>query len=212
MQSSNKEKIFCIGCGKTGTTSVEKALKDLGYKMGDQAKGELLLEDYINRNFESIISFCKTAEAFQDAPFCFQHTYLALDQYFKNAKFILTVRKNDVVWYNSLTSFHTNLYANKNHLPSWEDLDNATYRFKGYAARVREYVFGVNREENPYHEEKLKHYYNTHNSAVMDYFKNKDNLLVINVSQKGSYDKLCKFLGKTPMYKEFPWENRTSDM
>ena len=89
--SRNKHKVFCIGCGKTGTTSVEKALKDLGYKLGDQASGELLLEHYANRNFKAVINFCKTADAFQDAPFSFQHTFIALDQYFKNAKFVLTV-------------------------------------------------------------------------------------------------------------------------
>lgn len=212
MQERNKDKIFCIGCGKTGTTSLERALLDLGYQMGDQAKGELLIDDYINRNFEAIITFCETADAFQDAPFCFQHTYIALDQMFKSSKFILTVRENDEVWYNSLTSFHTNLYADKKHLPTWEDLDNATYRFRGYAAKVREFVFGVNRNENPYDEEKLKLYYNTHNNSVKDYFKNKKNLLVINVSQKGSYNQLCQFLGKKPKYEDFPWENRTSDM
>ena len=89
--SKNKLKIFCIGAGKTGTTSIEKALSDFGYNMGNQSEGELLLDDYIQRNFKAIINFCKTADAFQDAPFCFQHTYQALDQYYPKAKFVLTI-------------------------------------------------------------------------------------------------------------------------
>ena len=28
------EKVFCIGLSKTGTTSLEQALKDLGYRLG----------------------------------------------------------------------------------------------------------------------------------------------------------------------------------
>ena len=209
--SRNKHKVFCIGCGKTGTTSVEKALKDLGYKLGDQASGELLLEHYANSNFKAVINFCKTADAFQDAPFSFQHTFIALDQYFKNAKFVLTVRDSDEVWYNSLVSFHSRIYSPENKVPSWEDLDNAKYRFKGYAAQVRKLVFGIDRSEDPYDEKKLRAYYNTHNNAVLDYFKNKDNLLVLNVAEPDAYKRLCKFLNKEPIYDTFPWENKTSE-
>lgn len=54
VRNKNRPKIFCIGSGKTGTTSVEKALKDLGFKMGDQVKGELLVNDYISRDFKAI--------------------------------------------------------------------------------------------------------------------------------------------------------------
>ena len=209
---NNKPKIFCIGSGKTGTTSVEKALLDLGYELGNQAKGEMLLNEYINRNFKAIVDFSKTAEAFQDAPFCFQHTYMALDQYFPNAKFILTERDSDTQWYQSLVSFHTKLFGQGERVPTWEDLNLATYRFKGYVAEVRRKIFGISELENPYDENKLKHYYNTHNASVKDYFKNKSNLLVLNVSDDNSYLKLCEFIGRKPLYNKFPWENKTSDI
>ena len=208
----DREKLFCIGSGKTGTTSVEKALYDFGYAMGDQAKGELLLDAYAKREFKPIIEFCKTADAFQDAPFCFQHTYISLDQYFKNAKFILTIRDSDEQWYHSLLSFHNKLYGGGQRIPTWEDLKNAKYRYRGYAAEVRKKVFGFNEGEDPYDAVKLKRYYNTHNASVMDYFKNKNNLLIINVSDTASYGKLCEFLGKKPLYQEFPWMNKTSDI
>ena len=51
------EKVFCIGFPKTGTTSLEKALKDLGYRLGDQHQGELLVAAYAARNFKAIIDF-----------------------------------------------------------------------------------------------------------------------------------------------------------
>lgn len=208
----NKPKVFCIGAGKTGTTSIEKALSDFGYRMGDQGKGELLLANYAQRNFKAIINFCKTADAFQDAPFCFQHTYQALDQYFPHAKFILTMRDSDAVWYHSLVSFHSKMFADGERTPTWEDLKNASYRYKGYVAEVRRKVFGILEDEDPYHEVKLKHYYNTHNASVIDYFKNKDNLLILNVREADAYQKLCGFLNKEALYDVFPWENKTSEI
>ncbi len=211
-KKKSKQKIFCIGSGKTGTTSVEKALRDFGYDMGNQAQGELLINQYANRDFKAIIKFCKTADAFQDAPFCFKHTYVALDLAFPNSKFILTVRDSDEQWYQSFTKFHSKLFAGNKRIPTVEDLKNATYRYKGYVWDTRQKVFGFTEKENPYDSKKLKAYYNDHNSAVIDYFKNKNNLLVINLSDKTAYKQLCAFLNKTPLYEEFPWENKTSDI
>src|SRR2546429_7047723 len=85
------ERVFCIGLARTGTTSLEEALKVLGYRLGDQRQGELLLRAYVERNFRPIVEFCLTAEAFQDVPFSLPFTYIALDQSFPNAKFVLSV-------------------------------------------------------------------------------------------------------------------------
>lgn len=210
MFKKQNSKIFCIGSGKTGTTSVEKAFKDLGYKVGDQVKGELFIDDYINRNFQPILNFCKTAEAFQDAPFCFKHTFIALDQYFKDAKFILTIRDTEEQWYNSLVNFHTKVHAGGQNIPTVQDLKNAEYRYQGYAWDVRSKVFGFNEHENPYDKDKFISYYNSHNRSVLDYFRFKDNLLVINLSDESSYERFCKFLNRKPIYDRFPWENQTS--
>jgi len=208
----SKPKIFCIGAGKTGTTSVEKVLRDFGYKLGNQKEGELLINEYANRNFNAIINFCKTAEAFQDAPFCFQHTFIALDQYFKDSKFILTIRDSDDMWYNSFVNSHIKKFGQNKNIPSWTDLENANYRYKGYVGEVRKKVFGISEDEAPYDEIKLKQYYNAHNIAIKDYFKNKSNLLTINVSDDDSYIRLCEFIGKKPLYDKFPWENKTSKL
>lgn len=205
-----KTKIFCIGAGKTGTTSLNQALKDLGYKVGNQVKGELLIHEYAKRNFKEIINFCNTAEAFQDAPFCFKYTYMALDIAFPNAKFVLTERDSSDQWYESLTKFHSKIHVSENRIPTTEDLKNATYRYKGYAWDVRQIVFGIKEGQAPYDEKILKKYYDDHNASVKDYFRYKDNLLVINLSDKNAYTKFCDYIGKRPLYKEFPWENKTS--
>jgi len=73
--NSNTSKIFCIGFNKTGTTTIESVLKSFGYKMGDQVKGERLLNSWLSRDFKPIVELCKTAEAFQDIPFSLPYTY-----------------------------------------------------------------------------------------------------------------------------------------
>jgi hypothetical protein len=208
---SNKGKIFCIGAGKTGTTSTERALRDLGYRLGNQVKAELLLDHYVRRDFRTIARFCRRAEAFQDAPFCFKYTFIALDQAYPGSKFILTVRDNAEQWYNSLVSYHTKLYSSTDSAPTVEDLKNADYRYKGYAWDVRNKVFGIGELDDPYDKQVHIDYYNDHNSMVLDYFRHRRDLLVINVAEQDSYRRFCDFLGRKPLYDEFPWENRTKD-
>jgi len=204
-----REKVFCIGLGKTGTTSVKQAFNDLGYKVGDQGAAELLIQEYGKRNFKEIIKYCGSAEAFQDAPFCFKYTYVALDQAFPKAKFILTLRNSPEHWYQSLINFHSQIHSPTGQIPTESDLKNSTYRYRGFAWDVRQIVYGVNEGEDPYNKQLLISYYNDHNNAVMDYFRFKSNLLIINLSDKSSYGKMCSFLNKAPVYAEFPWENKS---
>jgi Sulfotransferase domain len=207
-----KEKIFCIGANKTGTTSVEKALKDLGFSLGNIPTAELFFEEYSRRNFNSIIKFCKTADAFQDAPFSFPYTFIPLDIAYPNSKFILTIRDSDEQWYNSLIKFHSKIHSKSGNVPTEEDLKNSTYRYKGFAWDVRQKVFGIKSGQDVYDKKTFLDYYNNHNKLVLDYFKFRDNLLVINLSNKDSYFNFCKFLNKKPLYAEFPWENKTSEI
>lgn len=114
----NNPKIFGIGNNKTGTTSLQKAMFDLGYKIGDQRTAELLHKEWSLRNFKPIVEYCKTAEFFQDIPFSKPFTFVALDQAFPNSKFILTVRDNPEQWYNSLVKFHSKLWGKDGRTPT----------------------------------------------------------------------------------------------
>src|SRR4051812_14602679 len=97
-----KEKVFCIGLNKTGTTSMKKVLENFGYKLNIQREAEMLSVEYSKRNFKPVIDHCLTADAFQDAPFSFPYTFVILDHYFPNAKFVLTVRDSTEQWYKSM--------------------------------------------------------------------------------------------------------------
>ena len=177
--------------------------------MGNQVQGELLLEAWYERDFNQIIKFCKTAEAFQDVPFSLPYTYQHLDVAFPDAKFILTERDSAEQWYQSLITFHSKLWANGERIPTVDDLKAATYRGLGYAFKFNKYVFNTP-ENDVYNQSILMAHYLDYNQSVKDYFKSRpEKLLVINVSKSQDYATLCQFLGQPITRTDFPWENKT---
>lgn len=203
-----RQKIFCIGHNKTGTTSIEAALKDFGYKVGDQAAAELLVDDWAVRDFRPIIQYCQTAEAFQDIPFSLDFTYQAIDQAFPESKFILTVRNNADEWYQSLVRFHAKLIGVSG-TPSADDLKDFPYRGKGWIWRVQQYIFGID-ETTVYDEKIYKTQYMNYNAHVLEYFRLRPNdLLVLNLSDPDSMKSLCNFLGVKYEGQKIPHLNKS---
>lgn len=206
----NKPKIFCIGLNKTGTTTLNKALQDLGVVVARESAAKPLFDDWVKRDFTNIVKFCKNAQAFQDSPFSFPYTYIILNQYFPDSKFVLTVRDDDEQWYKSITSFHSKLWGGGDGVPpSKDELLNAINSTKGRPWYVNRQLFNTP-EDEPYQKESLLKFYNEYNDSVKEYFKNiPDKLLVINVSESDSYKKLLDFLDMKSDRDSFPWENKT---
>lgn len=186
-------KIFCIGFGKTGTTSLGKVLKDMGFSLGNQAVGEMLLRDYAEKRYDNIINYFHTANAFQDCPSSLPGIYRIQDKEFTNSKFIISVRNSDQQWYESLSRFHTRVFSSSDDLPSIEDLKNANYRYKSWALYSHQTIYNVPKVPlfDPTH---YKRIYCKHLEDVEDYFAGRDNLLKINLEEKDSLKKLCEFL------------------
>jgi len=208
----NKTKFFCIGANKTGTTSLERAFKELGFIVGNQRKAELLSLKCIAENYQPLLNYCKTAEVFQDVPFSFLDTYKLLDIHFPNSKFILTVRDSSEQWYQSLTKFHVKRFGEEKIL-SWEEVKKIDYVSKEWVYKIRQHVYGLTDKDNPYDKEKLITYYEKRNQEIINYFKNRPNdLLIINLSQPNAYKKFCDFIGVPSEKNEFPWENKTSEL
>ena len=195
----SRKKIFVIGRNKTGTTSVGHALSTMGFKVGKQSKAERLIDDWKQRKFKSIVKYCKSAEAFQDVPFSLDYTYQVMDYEFPESKFILTVRNSAQEWYDSLTRFHTKIVG-KDRLPTADDLKQFSYRETGWLWRNQQSVYGID-EQSLYNKEIYIQHYERHNKTVMDYFKYRENdLLVINLAAPDSMKALSNFLG-VPEYK-----------
>lgn len=193
-------KVFCVGRNKTGTTSLEAVLKSLGYRVGNQQEGELLIEDWARRDFSSLIAYCRKSDAFQDSPFSRDFTFQAMDQAFPGSKFILTMRDSDEQWYASLTRFHTMRLRERtgeDRLPTARDLQEDPYIYPGYLWRVRQLVRGLEASGEPYDKDSLIREYNDHNRRVKDYFRHRPNdLLVLNLADPNAMESLCRFLGK----------------
>lgn len=208
-RSAGKVKYFCIGRNKTGTTSLKRAFEDLGFPVGDQRKAEILTgKHYFEGNFRPIIDYCKTAQVFQDVPFSYPETYKHLDKAYPDSKFILTVRDTPEQWYQSITRFHSKMFGRNGHTPTAEDLKTAPYVWPGFMYNV----VRVHRttDDDPYNKETMIAHYKEYNRGVMEYFKDRpDDLLIINVSEKGAYRRFVEFLGTVSPYDDFPWENRT---
>lgn len=203
-------KIFCIGRNKTGTTSIKKTFKLHDLKVGKQPYAEQLIDAYAVRDFKKIAKYCRSANAFQDIPFSLPYTYIYLDNTFPNSKFILTIRNNVDEWYESLIRFQSKLFNSKDGLPTKEDLQEADYLYKGFAWKVNRILYDTP-EDDIYHEATLKESYVRYNEEVQKYFRHKDNLLVINLSEQNAYQKFCDFLELEPVTDDFPWENKNQD-
>ncbi len=165
------------------------------------------MDDIIENEHDNLIAYCEEAEAFQDMPFSCPDLYKVLDKKFPKSKFILTVRDNDEQWFNSMVKFHGKLWAtNSNGIPTKNDLANANYVYKGFPLKSINYKFG----DYYYDKDVYCKVYNKHNNDVIKYFKDRKNdLLVINVAEKNSYNKLCKFIDVTPKRDSFEWKNKT---
>jgi len=210
-QSPHNGKVFCIGCNKTGTTSIGVALESLGYRVGDQQVAERLIGDWARRDFRRIVEYCHSADAFQDVPFSLDDTYQALDEAFPGSKFVLTVRGSADEWFDSLTRFHTRLVG-KNRLPTAEDLRSFEYNKPGWMWEAHRAIFlGGADESLLYNHEYYKQQYVAHNHAVQKYFRRRrGDLLVLNLGTSNAMDSLCRFLGHERGKRRMPHLNKSA--
>ncbi|MFW5901259.1 MAG: hypothetical protein ACOCUK_01815 [bacterium] len=61
LKVAGKQKIFCIGFTKTGTTSMEKEMFEQGYTVGNQVRARDMIDYWAKRNFKPIVNFCGSA-------------------------------------------------------------------------------------------------------------------------------------------------------
>lgn len=210
VKKRNKNKIFVIGRNKTGTTSINKAFEDLEFILGNQRVAEKLQNFYLKGDFEPIINYCKSAEVFQDYPFSYPETFKHIDKAFPNSKFILTIRDNPEQWYHSVIKFHAKLFG-KGKIPTKQDLENAIYVEKGWIWKNFSFFYNPPDLKDIYNEGNLKKSYINYNKEILEYFKNRPNdLLVLNLNEKGAYQKYINFLDVESPFNDFPWENKTS--
>ena len=176
-------KIFCIGFHKTGTTSLGKALRILGFKV----KGSFGVNDpdISEKVYELFPPIVEQYDAFQDNPWPI--LYKELDEQYPDSKFILLERDPDAWLRSQIRHFGTR------------------------ETPMRKWIYGesagcpVNNEE--IYLKRFKQYY----TDVCEYFRDRpDDLLIMDLVKGDGWKKLCSFLGCPIPSKPFPHANKAN--
>jgi hypothetical protein len=177
----SRAKVFCIGFHKTGTTSMEAALRRLGYRVtGPNYELDLNIAQKLDR---VTTEFSHKFDAFQDNPWPL--VYRQMDTLHPGSKFILTLRDEDE-WFDS----------NLRH-------------FRGKDSPMRELIYGPGAGHPKGNEAVYRARLRRHNAEVLDYFRDRpDDLLVIDVTKSASWEGLCAFLDVPVPDEPFPHANK----
>jgi len=140
--------------------------------------------DITREVYNMAFDLAKRFDAFQDNPWPI--LYKELDERFPGSKFVLTVRSTSD-WIKSVV----------NHFAEEE-------------TPMREWIYGVGRPKG--NEAIYIERYERHNREVMEYFKNREeDLLILDIAGGEGWGKLCPFLGKGTPPMPFPCANTKSD-
>lgn len=180
--ANSSKKVFCLGFHKTGTTSLEILLQDMGYQVASPYKNwdTVLTEMFKNGDLSELKRVAELFDAFQDAPWFLY--YKEFDRLYPGSKFILTTRNNGSWWKSFLN------YFKNEHSPLFR------------------YIYGF---DNPVdHEKVYVERFEKHNQEVLEYFKDRpDDLLIINISEENALSKVSAFLDRSSSYSAMPHAN-----
>lgn len=133
-----------------------------------------------------LLEVVKQYDALTDSPIAI--AYKELDVNFPCSKFILTTRSLKS-WLKSCANFRRFM----------RELNNKEF------SKVRELLYGCKK----FNKEKFIKAYNKHHEDVEQYFEeNKQDLLVMDITNGDGWEKLCKFLGKEIPAWDFPHKNK----
>lgn len=174
----NRLKIFGVGFMRTGTSSLTRALRELGYVIIHPPRPALLPE---------MLKEITNTDGANDSPIAYQ--YKKLDKIFPNTKWILTTRKLET-WLKSVEYFLRVAYDS------------------GADDEIRTLLYGYNKfDKKKYTEAFIRHH-----KEVIEYFKDRE-LLIMNLDEGDfNWKKLCRFLGRRIPKTPFPHDHTTEDV
>jgi len=216
----NRQKVFGIGFGRTGTRSLNKALNELGIPATHWPHDKLTYNELANGNYR--LTILERFDAVTDITLA--QFYAQVDNEYAGSKFILTVRNRES-WINRMTNSNA---SPKNHLimrrkflksfrKLWRksgdgfwnlfrkrfyvklfDIPNSIHRIEF----LRIATYGVIQRTNPV---RMGFVYDLHIKNVLEYFKDRpEDLLVMNILDGDGWGKLCPFLDKPLPDTPFP--------
>ena len=184
-----RAKVFNIGFPKTGTMSLGRALKILGYRLCPHIPAGELKRVHglpVPVTQEGLAGTClplaERYDAFRNIPWTL--LYRELDRAFPGSKFILS-RREPEGWVTSVAK-----------------------HFGTKTSALTDFVYGPDRP--PVGNEALYiERYQRHNAAVLDYFKDRPQDLLVLDLELADWRPLCSFLGRRrPLLRGYPHRNR----
>lgn len=167
--------IFGIGFPRTGTHSLRYALEILGYDEIHTLGG--LKRDFYRGNI-------RLPAEWQVVTGHCANFYIALDKKFPDSKFILTTRHEDD-WLNSIV----NVWHTEDQPPELDRILPGMWANLGLLSYDREVLRAI---------------FRAHDLGVIEYFKGRDNLIVMHL-ENPSFESLCTFLNKPVPDESYPW-------
>jgi len=188
--ADRQPKVFGVGLSRTGTKSLNEALRILGYRSDHFSTHILALrENQLIMDRSAVASY----DALTDVTAA--RFYRELDDWFPGSRFILTVR-DPQTWLNSCERHFPELRPGR-----WPH---------GVAKvlRLREEMYGA----RCFDRERFLDAYRRHREGVEQHFRQRPNdLLVLDITASEGWRALCAFLGLPEPLRPFPWANRTRD-
>jgi hypothetical protein len=167
MRKVRRRKVFCVGLGKTGTTSFGRIMKQLGYLHLSGPVGIMLALREVGR-MNDLWDIVNRFESFDDFPY--PYLYRECVERFPNAIYVLTTRRSPEKWLESLRS-HNRAVG-----PS----DAFLLAYGCYSVDANE--------------ERLLALYERHNQEVRDFFAGTGRLLEVCWEDGTGVDRLGEFL------------------
>ena len=175
-------KLFIIGLPRSGTTSISVALLDYGFKVAHTA--------FTKQAFN-------LADVISDAP-CFSD-YQQLDSLFPDSQFVYLQRDVEK-WLPSIRMLLKKMQTS---------IHPKTGKFSPVLKRSFYEIFGSLDAPDALSNEHLTQCYENHQAQVLAYFKGRNNLLEIDVSDANSFQTLLDFISiENQGNTDFPHLNR----
>lgn len=176
-------KVFGIGLNKTGTSSLKTCMKLWGF--AHMSYDLDAFNAYRNEDWAYLKSVCDSHDSFENWPWALM--YEKVHDWYPDAKFILTVRKDADTWFTSLSRHGKRI---------------------GPLVDYELYIYGyaIPDENRQAHID----FYHAHNKRVEEFFADKPGKLIRVCWEQGNgWPELSSFLNQPLPQSEFPHSNKT---